>query len=105
MVCESGCQVEFLEQNADAILAQIEDIPGHDEVALTRKFGDEKWVYCSAAQTFLTRFDNPASVLYFPLPTFSLTPSSRLKMRMLATRLMRVPILPTLFVPLLPLLR
>lgn len=101
MVCESGCQVKFLEQNADASLAQIEDIPGHDEVALTRKFGDEKWVHCSAARKLLNRFDNPASVFYFPSPTFRLTQSSSLKMRMLATRLMRVPILPTLFVPLL----
>ena len=40
MVCESGCQVKLLDD--DANLAQIEDIPGHDEVALTRKFGDEK---------------------------------------------------------------
>ena len=101
MVCESGCQVKFFEQDADANLAQIEDIPGHDEVALTRKFGDEKWVHCSAARKFLTRVDNQASVFYFPSPTFRLTPSLRLKMRMLVTRLMRVPILPTLFVPLL----
>ena len=99
MVCESGCQVKLLDD--DANLAQIEDIPGHDEVALTRKFGDEKWVHCSAARKFLTRFDNLAFASYFPLPTFRLTPTSSLKMKMLATRLMRVPILPVLFVPLL----
>ena len=47
MVCESGCQVRLLDD--DTNLAQIEDIPGHDKVALTRKFGNEKWVHCSAA--------------------------------------------------------